>query len=175
MVLNSISNFRYVERFTELGDDLSTECKSHLMKRPCFLPRCVRTYTRSKFAKRKMVTQSNVQIKINEGLTRPAVIPKFKNKEELEKQEAEAKAKENDDKAKEAAKRLLGVDGDDNGSVINEEGLNCKFDPKTMKIVYVLDSESIFFRKNSLKRAREVRTSFNCLDRSCLPPICFWT
>ena len=105
-----------------------------------------------------MVTQSNVQIKVTEGLTRPAVIPKFKNKEELEKQDAEAKARENDDKAKEAAKRLLGVeaDGDDTDGVINEEGLNCKFDPKTMKIVFVLDSESIFFRKNSLRRAREV-------------------
>ena len=42
---------RYVDRFIQPNDVISQECKEHLMARPVFLPRSVRSYNSSPYGK----------------------------------------------------------------------------------------------------------------------------
>ena len=43
--------FRYVDRFIQPSDVISEECKEHLMAKPVFLPRSVRSYNFSPYGK----------------------------------------------------------------------------------------------------------------------------
>ena len=46
-----------------------------------------------------------------------------------------------------------------NSNVVLEDNLQCKFNPRNFKILYVINSENCFYRKLALTRAKNV--SFN--------------
>lgn len=41
-----------MDSFVQPGDAVSAECKAHLAKKPVFLPRGIRSYSKSSFAKK---------------------------------------------------------------------------------------------------------------------------
>ena len=56
--------FRYVDRFIQPNDVISEECKEHLMAKPVFLPRSVRSYNFSPYGKARSAENyksSNIQ------------------------------------------------------------------------------------------------------------------
>ena len=57
-----------------------------------------------------------------------------------------------------AKKELFSMDKI-NSNVVLEDNLQCKFNPRNFKILYVINSENCFYRKLALTRAKNV--SFN--------------
>ena len=57
-----------------------------------------------------------------------------------------------------AAKRSL------SNGVIFEDNTQCNFNPRNFKMLYVINSEKIFYRKLALRRAKEVRLNFKCTN-----------
>ncbi len=57
---------RYVERFVQPGESVSDACKLHLSKKPVFLPRGIRSYKKSPFAKTQ-VERSRQLVKAKES------------------------------------------------------------------------------------------------------------
>merc|ERR1712020_762303 len=47
----------------------------------------------------------------------------------------------------------MGNDKHDN-SIVNQDNLQCKFNPRNFKILYVINSENCFYRKLALTRAK---------------------
>jgi hypothetical protein len=41
--------------------------------------------------------------------------------------------------------------------VIHEDNTQCQFNPRTLKILYVINSENCFYRRQALNRAKEVK------------------
>ena len=57
------------------------------------------------------------------------------------------------------AKKELFMDKINSNSVVMEDNLHCKFNPRNFKILYVINSENCFYRKLALTRAKNVSFS----------------
>ena len=49
----------YVDRFIQLGDEISDECREHLARKPVFLPRSIRSYNNSPYGKMREASMQN--------------------------------------------------------------------------------------------------------------------
>jgi hypothetical protein len=49
----------YVDRFIQPGDEISQECSKHLIRKPVFLPRSIRSYNESPYGKMRDATMQN--------------------------------------------------------------------------------------------------------------------
>ena len=77
--IKDIFLFRYVDRFIQPNDVISEECKEHLMAKPVFLPRSVRSYNLSPYGKARSaeamlghlknpnIQENHVEDKLNGG------------------------------------------------------------------------------------------------------------
>ena len=120
----------YVDRFINPGEDLSEECRDHLTRKPVFLPRSIRSYNNSPYGK----------MRDEKGNTKKHENGNNDNEDSSENEKSSAK------------KELFG----DKDSVFHEDNLQCKFNPRNFKILYVINSENCFYRRLALTRAKNV-------------------
>ncbi len=127
----------YVERFIQPGDEISEECSRHLTRKPVFLPRSIRSYNQSPYGKMREATL------LNHG-----------NANSSENGESGTPSKE-----KSAKKELFAADpkvNNKDNNVVYDDNLQCKFNPRNFKILYVINSENCFYRRLALTRAKNV-------------------
>jgi len=135
----------YVERFIQPGDEISDGCRIHLARKPVFLPRSIRSYNESPLGK-KREEQAQVQHQQRNHV----------NNTENSKQETtngDTNDKSSDESSPNAKKELFSMDKI-NSNVVLEDNLQCKFNPRNFKILYVINSENCFYRKLALTRAK---------------------
>ncbi|CAB4054036.1 SIN3A [Lepeophtheirus salmonis] len=129
---------KYIDRFIQPGEDVSHECKNHLILKPVFLPRGIRSYRKSPFGKMKITNKTAVKMtKIQEKS------PDEKIKEEGDRDVDDG---EGDD---DGSKHL------NSGGVVYEDNMQCNFNPRSFKVLYVIKSENCFYRRLALRRAKE--------------------
>jgi len=119
----------YVERFIQPGEEISEECREHLARKPVFLPRSIRSYNNSPYGKLREAPNEN-HIKTEEN--------------GVSKESSETSPNGKNDK----------VNDKHDNSIVNQDNLQCKFNPRNFKILYVIDSETCFYRKLALTRAK---------------------
>jgi len=113
---------KYVERFTNPGEAIAEDTRSHLARKPVFLARSVRAYRRN---------------------TRHRLVPR-QVKQVTETPEPSSKPSR--------AESRLNLPDD---SIIFEDNSACNFNPKTLKILYVINSENYIYKRRSLLRAKQ--------------------
>jgi paired amphipathic helix protein Sin3a len=119
----------YVQRFIQPGEEISEECREHLARKPVFLPRSIRSYNNSPYGKLREAPMEN----------------HFKTEENgVSKESSETSPNGKNDK----------VNDKHDNSIVNQDNLQCKFNPRNFKILYVIDSETCFYRKLALTRAK---------------------
>merc|ERR1719242_1295216 len=121
----------YVERFIQPGEEISEECRDHLARKPVFLPRSIRSYNNSPYGKLREAPMEN-HIKTEE------------NGVSKDDQSSESSPNGKNDK----------VNDKHDNSIVSQDNLQCKFNPRNFKILYVIDSETCFYRKLALTRAK---------------------
>lgn len=137
----------YVDRFIQPGDEISEECREHLTRKPVFLPRSIRSYNNSPYGKMREMQAKNQTNGNNDNET--------DSTSENEK----------------SAKKELFSDKD---NVFHEDNLQCKFNPRNFKILYVINSENCFYRRLALTRAKNVRfTDFLSMFQKLTYYFCF--
>ncbi|XP_040564343.1 paired amphipathic helix protein Sin3a isoform X2 [Lepeophtheirus salmonis] len=129
---------KYIDRFIQPGEDVSHECKNHLILKPVFLPRGIRSYRKSPFGKMKITNKTAVKNDQNSGES-----PDEKIKEEGDRDVDDG---EGDD---DGSKHL------NSGGVVYEDNMQCNFNPRSFKVLYVIKSENCFYRRLALRRAKE--------------------
>ena len=149
----------YVERFLQPGDTVSEECKRLMMRRPCFLLRGIRSYSKSPYGKKQV---EKLRLAAEAGATRKEMMEQARR--DLEEEEKErSKGSKEDDSAEKKDDSTKEEDNDKavaarlNNGVIHHDNLQCQFDPKSLKMLYVIHSENCFYRSGSLTRAKNVR------------------
>ena len=123
----------YVDRFIQPGDEISEECREHLTRKPVFLPRSIRSYNNSPYGKMREMQASEQRKNQTNG----------NNDNETDSTSENEKS----------AKKELFSDKD---NVFHEDNLQCKFNPRNFKILYVINSENCFYRRLALTRAKNV-------------------
>ena len=125
----------YVDRFINPGEDLSEECRDHLTRKPVFLPRSIRSYNNSPYGKMREMQEGNT-----------------KKHENGNNDNEDSSENEKSSSGPGAKKELFG----DKDNVFHEDNLQCKFNPRNFKILYVINSENCFYRRLALTRAKNV-------------------
>jgi len=123
----------YVDRFINPGEDLSEECRDHLTRKPVFLPRSIRSYNNSPYGKMREMQEGNT-----------------KKHENGNNDNEDSSENEKSSSGPGAKKELFG----DKDNVFHEDNLQCKFNPRNFKILYVINSENCFYRRLALTRAK---------------------
>jgi len=133
----------YVDRFIRPDESISVECKEHLMKKPVFLPRSVRSYNSSPYGKaRSAEAQSN-----NSAERENHFDNKLNSNTNVKDPVDKEKSNNNKDNLQTHAPKP--TDG-----VYNVDNTQITFNPKNFKILYVINSENCFYRKLALTRAK---------------------
>ena len=128
----------YVERYTREIGNISEDLKQQLAEKPLFMRRNIRSFkSRTKNEREDLFDKD---IKCDKKDEKP--------KDETEDKSAENKSNE-DINCEQSLDKALS-----NTEVI--ENTECKFDMTKFKLVFVVQSESVMYRKNSIKRAKMV-------------------
>merc|ERR1712088_633255 len=135
----------HVDRFIQPNDAISAECKEHLMAKPVFLPRSVRSYNFSPYGKARSAEAIQDQNKLDS-----LEVNHIEEKMEISDKNKDATEEKRCNKDKESStnKRLQ------NNTVYNTDNTQVTFNPKNFKILYVINSENCFYRKLALTRAK---------------------
>lgn len=136
----------YVEKY--LGEDvnLSEELKELLAKNPVFLPRNIRAF-RSRNKDKDLDDISTSATPTNACETK-------EEKKETGKEEKEGEEPKSEEKDEKETKKSGDSAVDERMEVA--EGSECKFNVNNFKMVFVLQSESFMYRRNSISKARLV-------------------
>ncbi len=89
---------RYVERFIQPGDSVSEECKRHLTRKPVFLPRGIRSYSKSPFGKKQV---EKLRLAAEAGATRKEMMEQARRDQQQQQQDEEEERDEAEEKGKE--------------------------------------------------------------------------
>jgi len=171
----------YVDRFLQPGYHVSDECKEHLAMKPVFLPRSIRSYNTSPYGKVRSV-------EVLEGVLadRPTPAGSGNNpppssaltnggsgvKKEIKTEDGSGAVSPTSGLDKKGTSesgdnnRLTPVIRSSGGhggpDVMYEENTQCIFNPKNLKMLYVINSENCFYRKLALTRGK---TSHKAVSR----------
>ena len=124
----------YVDRFIQPGATISDECRTHLARYPCFLPRSIRSHNTSPYGAIR-----SEKVKEPSGLSGPSSAAGLTNGGGGGGDNGVVKKEEDIE--------------DKTDSVYNEDNTSCVFG-KNQKLLFVLNSENCFYRKLALTRGK---------------------
>lgn len=153
----------YIEKFIQPGDEISNECKERLRRKPVFLPRGIRSYSRTPNGRKEIQRSQNYAQKLGSGKKSKGTEDDKSgsdmggNESETKENDAEKESRVGGGAAATAAASSAPLPSrpSDNG-ISHVDNTQCKFNPKTFKRLYVINSDSWFYRKLALKRAKQV-------------------
>ncbi|XP_059085243.1 paired amphipathic helix protein Sin3b-like [Tigriopus californicus] len=150
----------YVEKFIQPGDEISNDCKERLRKKPVFLPRGIRSYSRTPNGRKEIQRSQNYAQKLGSG-KKSKGMEDDKSGSDLGGNESETKENDAEKESRVGGGAAVGVAASSSSSRLSDNGIThvdntqCKFNPKTFKRLYVINSDSWFYRKLALKRAKQ--------------------
>lgn len=153
----------YVEKYVSQNESISKDIKEGLKKRPVFIPRNLRSYLRRR---RDYRTSGSGKDSESDDQRDDKSKDKDKTDDSQENSESDTKGAQEESQKSERLKDSKDINNlkveDD---IAIHEGMQCKFNPNTYKMVYVVGSEDLLYKKHSLPKARQV----SCLMKKDSP------
>lgn len=152
----------YVERYTREIGNISEDLKQQLSEKPLFMRRNIRSFKSRTKNEREDLFDKDIKKEVKEKKD-DNTSEGTEDKEETEDTVKPIDSKSVDSKSVESMETIP-TEKDLEKALSNtevSEKSECKFDMTKFKLVFVVQSESVMYRKNSIKRAKMV---FNLID-----------
>jgi paired amphipathic helix protein Sin3a len=147
----------YVERYTREIGNISDELKEQLNNKPVFMRRNIRSFKSRTKNERENLIDQNVDSKSLKKTDEKDNNNDNKSSESGNNEENKNADNDNNNNSNNNIEESKSLDIDkalvDTEVIENSE---CKFDMNKFKVVFVVQSESVMYRKTSLKRAKMV-------------------